>query len=156
MEIMAETLRLELAPFGVGVLSIVTGAVQTNGQTYFGDLELPEKSIYKPIEGTIKSRAGGSDGVKRMPTDEYAKKVVDDLCSGSTGRRWYGTTAGTIKHAGMVIPQGLMVSKSMGPEAHQQDVRADFSPRKLDILEGQGWMNCRKRFRRTVIDIDSR
>lgn len=47
MEILAEMLRLELAPFGVGVLSIITGAVQSLGQTYFDDLRLPDNSIYK-------------------------------------------------------------------------------------------------------------
>lgn len=50
MEIIAETLRLELQPFGVGVLCVVTGAVQTNGQTYFEDWKLPEDSLYRPIE----------------------------------------------------------------------------------------------------------
>ena len=109
MEIMAETLRLELAPFGVGVLSIVTGAVQTNGQTYFGDFKLPDDSLYKPIEETIGSRASGNDGVKRMPVDEYANKVVNEICRGSTGRCWFGTTASVVKYGSMVAPQSVMV-----------------------------------------------
>ncbi|TGO83172.1 hypothetical protein BPOR_0691g00080 [Botrytis porri] len=42
LEILSETLCLELQPSGVHVLSIVTGAVQTNGQTYFEDWKLPQ------------------------------------------------------------------------------------------------------------------
>ncbi|KAF3070403.1 NADPH-dependent 1-acyldihydroxyacetone phosphate reductase [Daldinia childiae] len=57
LEIVAETLRLELAPFGVDVLEIVTGAVKTLGQTYFGDFQLPAESLYKGIEDTIAGRA---------------------------------------------------------------------------------------------------
>ncbi|GAW16517.1 hypothetical protein ANO14919_059470 [Xylariales sp. No.14919] len=45
IEIVAETLRLELGPFGVGVLEVITGAVKSRGQTYFGDLKLPDQSV---------------------------------------------------------------------------------------------------------------
>jgi hypothetical protein len=45
LEIVAETLRLELGPFGVGVLEVVTGGVKTNGQTYFGDFKFPLKLV---------------------------------------------------------------------------------------------------------------
>lgn len=51
LEIISETLRLELKPFRVRVLAVVTGAVQSNGQTYFEDLELPEGSLYKGLKG---------------------------------------------------------------------------------------------------------
>lgn len=53
LEVIAETMRLELKPFGVDVLSVVTGAVKSQGQTYFGDFALPENSLYKPIEDSV-------------------------------------------------------------------------------------------------------
>ncbi|ETN43059.1 uncharacterized protein HMPREF1541_02217 [Cyphellophora europaea CBS 101466] len=57
---MAEALRLEIAPLGVAVLCVVTGAVKTLGQTYFEDSKLPDGSMSKDIEGTIKARAQGN------------------------------------------------------------------------------------------------
>jgi 1-acylglycerone phosphate reductase len=109
MEIMAETLRLELMPFGVGVLSVVTGAVQTNGQTYFEDWALPEGSLYASIEETISARTKGHDGVKRMPLQEYANKVVSEICRGSTGKYWLGSNASAVRYGTTLVPQNLMV-----------------------------------------------
>jgi len=42
LELVAETLRLEIEPFGVKVIQIVTGAVKSNGRTYFEDWKLPD------------------------------------------------------------------------------------------------------------------
>ncbi|KAK2615928.1 hypothetical protein N8I77_002649 [Diaporthe amygdali] len=93
LELAAETLRLELAPFGVDVLEVVTGAVKTKGQTYFGDFKLPDQSLYKGIEDVIASRAQGRDQLPRMETAEYAAVVADKILDRTTGRFWYGTNA---------------------------------------------------------------
>ncbi|KAF2686804.1 NAD(P)-binding protein [Lentithecium fluviatile CBS 122367] len=99
IEIIAETLRLELKPFGVDVLSVVTGAVKSMGQTYFDDFALPENSLYKPIEDIIGSRARGNDGMPRMDTNEYATAVVDAIAKRTTGRFWYGEHADLVKQS---------------------------------------------------------
>ncbi|POS74528.1 NADPH-dependent 1-acyldihydroxyacetone phosphate reductase [Diaporthe helianthi] len=110
LEIAAETLRLELAPFGVGVLEVVTGAVKTKGQSYFGDFKLPEQSLYKPIEGVIASRAQGNDQLPRMETAEYAAAVADQILSRATGRFWYGNNAETtrLSTTATAVPQSAM------------------------------------------------
>lgn len=107
---MSETLRLEVAPFDVTVLSVVTGAVKTNGLTYFEDWELPADSIYKPIEATIAERTRGHDGVKRMETIDYANKVADEITRGASGKVWRGSTAGAVKFGSVFLPQSSMVS----------------------------------------------
>ncbi|KAJ5889621.1 hypothetical protein N7504_010431 [Penicillium tannophilum] len=99
MELMADTLRLELIPFKVKVLCIVTGATQTQGQTYFGDFKLPEDSLYKPIEETIAARAQGQDGSERMPLMEYSSQVAAQIESGATGRFWCGANSASTKAA---------------------------------------------------------
>ncbi len=97
IEIMADTLRLEVAPFGVGVLCVVTGAVQTNGQTYFTNYSVPENSLYKPIEATIVKRAQGHDGLPRMETIQYANAVVDEIVKRNSGKFWFGEQAESTK-----------------------------------------------------------
>lgn len=77
IEIVAETLRLELAPLGVDVLCLVTGAVKSMGLTHFGDFKLPEGSLYQSIEGVITSRAQGNDG---LPQNGY-----DGVCNRGRG-----------------------------------------------------------------------
>ncbi|KAI0179899.1 putative hydroxybutyrate dehydrogenase [Hypoxylon sp. FL1284] len=110
LELVAETLRLELAPFGVDVLEVVTGAVKTNGQTYFGDLKLPAESLYKSIEDTFLSRAQGNDQLPRMDTMEYATAVVDNIAKRTTGRFWYGNNADAVKMSATAasVPQSAM------------------------------------------------
>jgi 1-acylglycerone phosphate reductase len=97
IEVVTDTLRLELAPFGVSMLTVVTGAVKASGQTYFDDLELPKGSLYKTIRETIISRAQGNDGVPRMDTMKYAKAVVDDMEKGRSGKIWHGEYVEMVK-----------------------------------------------------------
>jgi len=110
LELVSETLRLEMEPFGVTVLSIVTGAVQSNGNTYFDDWKLPENSLFKPIEATIKARAQGHDGVKRTDRIEFANKVASEIIRGASGKMWCGSNASGVKFGESFLPQYLMVS----------------------------------------------
>ncbi|ROT37818.1 NAD(P)-binding protein [Sodiomyces alkalinus F11] len=109
-EIMAETLRLELAPFQVKVLSVVTGALKTMVQTHFDDWKLPEGSLYAPVESTIRDRARGQEGAPRMEADDYAQRVVAEIIGGRTGRFWYGASAGAVKFGTSYLPTSLMDS----------------------------------------------
>jgi 1-acylglycerone phosphate reductase len=112
LELIAETLRLEVEPLGVNVIEIVTGAVKSRGQTYFEDYELPGNSVYKPIEATIKSRAQGNDGLPRMPLEEYTMVVADEIIKRTPGKFWYGEAADMVRSSttAMAIPQSVMVS----------------------------------------------
>jgi len=108
---MAEVLRLEMQPFDVNVLSIVTGAVKSKGQTYFQDWTLPEHSRYKKIEDVIANRARGGDHYPRMPTAEYSTAVVDAITSRTTEKFWYGTNAENIKALTPSIPHEALVNQ---------------------------------------------
>ncbi|PVH94311.1 putative hydroxybutyrate dehydrogenase [Periconia macrospinosa] len=110
VEIMGETLRLEIAPFGVNVLDVVTGAVKTQGQSYFDNFTLPEGSLYKPIESTIANRAQGGDGVTRMSLEEYSVAVADAIINRTSGKFWYGENADRVKGVTTAtsVPQSAM------------------------------------------------
>ncbi|PVI02452.1 NAD(P)-binding protein [Periconia macrospinosa] len=100
VEVVADTLRVELAPFNVTVLTVVTGGVQTSGQTYFGDLKLPESSLYKKIEHTIVERAQGrGDGLSRVEARDYAQAVVNEIEKGKSGKFWYGAAAELVRQS---------------------------------------------------------
>lgn len=138
LELAAETLRLELAPFGVDVLEVVTGGVKTRGQTYFGDFKLPDHSLYKNIEDVIASRAQGKDGLPRMEAGEYAAAVAEQITSRTTGRFWYGNNAESTRMSttATAVPQSAMVSL----------IQAVYlgiiltKPRMLECHTGVGWM----------------
>lgn len=105
-------MRLELAPFGVKVLSIVSGALKTMGQSHFDDWKLPENSLYAPAEATIRDKARGQEGAPRMAAEDYAKRVMSEIIKGRTGKFWYGASAGMVKFGTSWLPTWLMVCKA--------------------------------------------
>ncbi|MCJ1440144.1 MAG: hypothetical protein MMC23_000626 [Stictis urceolatum] len=100
-------MRLEMVPFGVKVVSMSTGAVRSQGQTYFGDFALPSSSEYKEIEGIIANRAQGGDGRPRMDAKTYAERVARDILGGVTGIVWHGASA-TGARIGQFLPTSMM------------------------------------------------
>ncbi|KAF2704076.1 NAD(P)-binding protein [Pleomassaria siparia CBS 279.74] len=113
IEVVADTLRLELAPLGVKVLTVVTGGVKSAGQTYFDDLKLPGGSLYKDVEEIIISRAKGADGMPRMDAAEYSKAVVDEIEKGISGKFWYGEFAEMVRQGttAVAVPLEAMDSQ---------------------------------------------
>ncbi|KAL4779972.1 hypothetical protein BJX76DRAFT_364796 [Aspergillus varians] len=106
LEIIAETLRLELAPFHVRVLTVPTGTVESMGQAgHYDDFTLPEGSLYKSIEGTVASRAQGNDGFARMDLMTYSRKVVKEITTGSAAKFWCGNNARFARFARFLLPQ---------------------------------------------------
>ncbi|ODM21648.1 hypothetical protein SI65_02492 [Aspergillus cristatus] len=81
----SDSLRVELAPFGVNVTTVVTGGVQSRiART---DRTLLPNSLYAPIEDQYLRRVKHSqDGA--MPHDAYARSVVAQVLYGSAPWRW--------------------------------------------------------------------
>lgn len=76
---LSDALRMELAPFGIQVVTVQPGGVLSA----FGDhaeegIQLPNDSVYKPVESDIRARAqAGQQGA--TPVQEFIVPVVDDL-----------------------------------------------------------------------------
>jgi NAD(P)-dependent dehydrogenase (short-subunit alcohol dehydrogenase family) len=76
---LSDALRMELAPFGIQVVTVQPGGVLSA----FGDhaeegIQLPDGSVYKPVESDIRARAqAGQQGA--TPVQEFIVPVVDDL-----------------------------------------------------------------------------
>ncbi|PYH83329.1 NAD(P)-binding protein [Aspergillus uvarum CBS 121591] len=87
-----ETLRLELAPFGVRVVTVMSGVVQTQIFAKHPDLEFPG-SMYEPATEGVRRMAAGDSVKDPMAPEEYARRVVDDLLAGKTGLVWRGRMA---------------------------------------------------------------
>ncbi|KAF4458896.1 toxin biosynthesis [Fusarium albosuccineum] len=93
MVAMCNVLRIELAPLGVRVVSIMSGGVDTAGVQASGShgTPLPANSIYKSLARYIETNEQGIE-MKKMSPVEYAKQVVDGLTR-ETPRPmiWHGT-----------------------------------------------------------------
>lgn len=116
MLVLSETLRLELAPFGVSVNSIVAGSIDTQIMVKGAgsDWKLPAESLYHAAEESIRDRATGGRVPSKMSPDEFAKRVVGDVLGGVQGITWRGAMATAVR-AIMHLPVALMVRlKSCG------------------------------------------
>ena len=89
---LTDALRMELAPFGIRVVSIQPGGVRSSfGEHAEAAVRLPENSLYKPVERGIRARAqAGQQGA--MPADVFVVPVVDALLRSSPPRVIRGGT----------------------------------------------------------------
>lgn len=89
----SRTLRQELRPFGVRVQVVMAGAVQSNISANTAKTRvLPPDSLYARVrhlyearQGYSQSRASGS-----LPTDVFARKVVDKALADEVAPFWRG------------------------------------------------------------------
>ena len=86
----SDCLRQEMEPFGVHVVTAVTGAVKSNiAATAQGRFKLPEDSYYKLCEPDMQARLVQSQAAGTCPTDVYARDVVRQVLQRNPPHRIY-------------------------------------------------------------------
>ena len=119
LSIASETLRLELAPFGINVVTAMLGVVKSNLLANSPDLHLPPDSMYKPVEQQIREADSGRHVPKGMDPNKFADLLVKDILNGKKGRVWRGNVAQVVKWASSYLPTGVfdgLISDGMGFE----------------------------------------
>ncbi|OKL64611.1 hypothetical protein UA08_00567 [Talaromyces atroroseus] len=105
----SETLRLEMAPLGVRVVTVILGGVQTSGNDpkNIADLELPPNSYYRKITAVIDRHKKTMVHPNKQNVDVAAKNVVEDVLSGRSNfiRRGQASTLSWICNT--FLPYGL-------------------------------------------------
>jgi short-subunit dehydrogenase len=78
---LSDSLRMELKPFGISVVTVQPGGIRsTFGESAGNKLSLPPDSLYQPVKAGILDRA--QEGQKNaMPADQFADMVVRSLLS---------------------------------------------------------------------------
>ncbi|KAL2845521.1 hypothetical protein BJY01DRAFT_214183 [Aspergillus pseudoustus] len=90
----SETLRVEVAPLGVKVVTIMTGIVASKMFENTPHDELPESSYYRAAGPNILETSTGTKFASvAMPAVTYAKGVVGDVLRGHSGMTWRGKIA---------------------------------------------------------------
>lgn len=112
MAMFSDTMRLELAPFGIRVVDLKTGIVTSNlfkNAETATEVKLPPGSIYSPFKDIVEHQLGGGGLEKQgMMADDWAKQVVGDLLKEKpAGRVWRGAKATAVWLSGF-FPFGAM------------------------------------------------
>jgi 1-acylglycerone phosphate reductase len=127
----SNTLRVELEPFGVRVVVIVTGGVKSRIARV--DRALPEDSRYEPLTKEYERRLKHSQE-NAMPNEAYAKSVVKQVLYKNPVRWvWEGNLARTIWFVETFFPKRIWVSRSL----HNSPLMRHFT-NVLRILSLQG------------------
>jgi 1-acylglycerone phosphate reductase len=103
----SETLKMELAPLGVRVVTAMVGAIGTT--LYNGhEVSLPQGSYYKPIEEYIKKQSRGEmQAPFNESVDVTARNLVKDTLAGRRGQIWRGGEAGRASILSWLVPTAL-------------------------------------------------
>lgn len=104
-----ESIRLELAPLGVKVLTVVTGIVDTQISKNSPEPVLPSTSRYHAAHERLKLLATSNEGSKRTKPSEFADAVVADVLAGATGKIWRGALATVTRYLPNILPTSVLV-----------------------------------------------
>ncbi|KAI1747784.1 short chain dehydrogenase [Xylaria castorea] len=93
----SNTLRIELSPWSVRVMTIIAGPV-VSGLMTRKQRTLPKDSRYQPIVDAFDQRTTHSKhGIKAMPTEEFAKSIVKQVAkSYPPSSYWIGPFASVV------------------------------------------------------------
>ncbi|KAI1306634.1 putative short-chain dehydrogenases/reductase [Xylaria venustula] len=112
----SETLRLEMAPLGVRVVTVILGGVSTTGNdpALKGQLELPANSYYQKIRDIINRTYRAEIFTKKQNVDVAANNIINDVLKGSGifVRRGEGSSLSWISNT--FLPHGLFTSMING------------------------------------------
>lgn len=103
----SESLRIELEPLGVRVLTVMLGQVSTQMYANSPLFQLPEGSPYEKIAETIARSSRGELNLNNEPAELTARNLVRDTISGRRGQIWRGGLAGTVYLTLWLLPTRL-------------------------------------------------
>lgn len=105
----SDTLRLELDPLGVRVVTLFMGEVST-GLMRQDNITFGEESLYADFEAKVKERSVHHAKVS-MPPDVFASHVVERvLASGNPSYIWKGTNAFMVWLLNAIFPRKVFDS----------------------------------------------
>jgi NAD(P)-dependent dehydrogenase (short-subunit alcohol dehydrogenase family) len=121
---LSETLRLELEPLGVRVITVMVGIVDTPINAKHDALVLPDNSYYGVIRDRIASFRDGSAYPNKQDPDVTAKNIVHDVVSGSSSYIWRGKSASLAWFCFTFIPDRFLVNMMNGDKGLAEVARA--------------------------------
>ncbi|KAI1359215.1 putative short-chain dehydrogenase/reductase [Xylaria arbuscula] len=102
----SETMRIEMEPLGVRVVTAIIGVVETNffknglNESY----QLPANSYYKPIHTRLEDQRAGRHVRSGQHADVTAREIINDVLGGAKGCIWRGGQSTTAKWLTWLLP----------------------------------------------------
>ncbi|KUI61930.1 NADPH-dependent 1-acyldihydroxyacetone phosphate reductase [Cytospora mali] len=98
------TLRAELKPFGVRVMTVISGEIQTNILRHDRTRMLPKDSLFAPLKAAFSNHVGRTPNT--MTPQIYAKAVVQEAMKQKPKAWfWYGPTTSLVWRMETFLPK---------------------------------------------------
>ncbi|KAI1805199.1 putative estradiol 17 beta-dehydrogenase [Daldinia bambusicola] len=132
-----DVLRLELAPFGVKVINLLTGSVATNFFENAPTPVLPPNSLYNVAKEAVEKAMRGSNSTEgATDPDQWAKQVVKDLTRSSPPHWiWRGKFATQVRIASW-FPVGYsdgFLKQIANLNILEQKIKEQGGPEKIKV-----------------------
>ncbi|KAK4107202.1 NAD(P)-binding protein [Canariomyces notabilis] len=109
LNMLSDTLRLELSPFKVSVVTIMVGTIASHFHANEPDVVLPPSSRYSAIRDTINRWAKGQAGPKGGSVQDLAESLVVDVVGKPGGFWvWKGPNSGMVKFLTRWVPASTL------------------------------------------------
>ncbi|KAI0201314.1 NAD(P)-binding protein [Astrocystis sublimbata] len=111
MTLQSEALRFELEPFGVSVVTIMAGIIDSNfhANDPGARIKLPARSHYSSISDVIAGWATGRSKPPGITADAFSEQILDDVVGlGKGSVMWRGPNAGSVKIAKWLMPASML------------------------------------------------
>jgi 1-acylglycerone phosphate reductase len=132
----SDTLRLELSPLGIRVVTLFMGEVST-GLMSADNINFGPDSLYADIEGKVKERSLEHTKTSIRPSP-FAQQVVDSVLKQKTSYVWKGTNAFIIWFLSAFGPRKVfdsIMKSSVGLD--QRELCKNIYERGQKIVSGQ-------------------
>ena len=107
---MSESMRLELEPLDIRVVTLIVGCVQSKVIQNIPAYRIPEGSLYQPIESQINEFVQAENRPPETKTEDFARDVVRDVVGGKDGMVWRGKWSVTMWVLWAFFPRWVQVS----------------------------------------------
>jgi 1-acylglycerone phosphate reductase len=116
VKMVTDTLRIEMKPFGVRVITAMVGLVKTKFGDNLTDVTLADDALFKSVEKWVNDTPGGQRGGmehNKMPVEEFARRLVGDVLEGSNGLVYRGGLSSITRLLHWFFPVRVVVSSSI-------------------------------------------
>ncbi|CAJ0544063.1 Ff.00g040640.m01.CDS01 [Fusarium sp. VM40] len=132
----SDTLRLELSPLGIRVVTLFMGEVST-GLMSADSINFGPDSLYADIEGKVKERSLGHTKTSIRPSP-FAQQVVDSVLKQKTSYVWKGTNAFVVWFLNAFDPRKVFDSIMKSPVGlDQREICRNIYERGQKLVSGQ-------------------
>lgn len=123
----SETLRLELVPFKVRVLTVVAGVVKSHmGSNTL--VSIPEGgSLYQDAKEMLEERVRNAGASVQATAEKFAEQLVHAVEQEQSGQIWIGGSAGMVKMMKSLLPASVLVSSMSTCSAYEREMQGKFA-----------------------------